>query len=432
MTSGNFSEEPIATDNADALNRLAPLADAFLLHNREIHVRCDDAVVRVFEGQELPIRRSRGYAPYPVKLPFNMPTILATGGELKNTFCVTRDGYAFLSQHIGDLENYETLKSFEDGIAHFERLFRIKPDFIAYDLHPNYLATRYALERAERAGLQAIGVQHHHAHIAACLAENHWDGEQPVIGVAFDGTGYGTDGAIWGGEFLIADYRGFERAAHLDYLPLPGGDAATRHPYRMALSYLQQAGIQWDDDLAPVRAANSIEQAAIRKQIAAGINTFPTSSLGRLFDAVASICAVRQAVNYEGQAAIEFEALADKTEESRYAFEIESDRVKIAGVIRAVVADVRSGVPTPLISARFHNGLAQLVLEMCERIRRERGLTEVALSGGVWQNVTLLQKTLDRLRAANFTVYVHHLVPPNDGGLALGQAIIAARHARGL
>jgi hydrogenase maturation protein HypF len=429
MTSGNFSEEPIATDNDDALARLAPLADAFLLHDRDIHIRCDDSVVRVFEGKELPIRRSRGYAPYPVKLPFHVSPILAAGAELKNTFCVTRENYAFLSHHIGDLENYETLKSFEDGIAHFERLFRIQPEIIAYDLHPHYLATRYALERAERAGLKAIGVQHHHAHIAACLAEHGWNGDQPVVGVAFDGTGYGSDGAIWGGEFLIAHYRGFERAAHLDYMPLPGGDAATRHPYRTALSYLRQADVDWADDLAPVQAANPIEQAAIRKQIESGLNTFATSSMGRLFDAVAALCGVRQSVNYEGQAAIEFEALTDRLEAGAYAFEVEADVVKIAGVIRAVVADIRSGVPTPQIAARFHNGLAQLVLELCESIRRERHINEVALSGGVWQNVTLLQKTLDRLRGADFTVYVHHLVPPNDGGLALGQAMIAAATA---
>ncbi len=246
MTSGNFSEEPIATDNDDALNRLSALADAFLLHDRDIHVRCDDSVVRVFEGQELPIRRSRGYAPYPVKLSFNVPPILAAGGELKNTFCVTRNNYAFLSHHIGDLENFETLKSFEDGVDHFERLFRIKPEVIAYDLHPNYLATRYALDRAEKQGLRAIGVQHHHAHIAACMAENGLSGNRPVIGVAFDGTGYGTDGAIWGGEFLIVDYRGFERAAQLDYVPLPGGDVATKNVYRIALSYLQQAGRRVD------------------------------------------------------------------------------------------------------------------------------------------------------------------------------------------
>jgi hydrogenase maturation protein HypF len=434
MTSGNFSEEPIATDNDDALGRLAPLADAFLLHNRDIHIRCDDSVVRVFEGAELPLRRSRGYAPYPVKLPFSVPTLLAAGAELKNTFCVTRDRYAFLSHHVGDLENYETLKSFEDGITHFERLFRIKPEIVAYDLHPNYLATRYALERAERDGLKSIGVQHHHAHIAACLAENHWHGDRPVIGVAFDGTGYGSDGAIWGGEFLLADYRGFERAAHLDYVPLPGGDAATRHPYRVALSYLQQAGVAWDDDLAPVRAASSIEQAAIRKQIESGLNTLSTSSMGRLFDAAAAICGVRQAVNYEGQAAIEFEAAADNGEAAAYPVEIagavnNEHLVKLAPLIRAIVSDVRAGVPTAQISARFHNGLAQLVLEVCETLRREHGLTEVALSGGVWQNVTLLQKALDRLRAAEFTVYVHHLVPPNDGGLALGQAVIAAANS---
>lgn len=427
MTSGNFSEEPIATDNDDALARLAPLADAFLLHNRDIHVRCDDSVVRVFEGEELPMRRSRGYAPYPVKLPFNVPTILAAGAELKNTFCVTRENYAFLSHHIGDLENYETLRSFESGIAHFERLFRIKPEIIAYDLHPNYLATRYALERAKRDGLKAIGVQHHHAHIAACMAEHGLRGDQPVIGVAFDGTGYGTDGAIWGGEFLIADYRGFERAAHLEYLPLPGGDAATKHPYRIALSYLRQTGLEWAEDLAPVRAASSIERATIRKQIESNLNTFPTSSMGRLFDAVASICAVRQNVNYEGQAAIEFEALADEAEQGAYPCEVAADGVvKIVACLRAVVADVRSGVPTPLISARFHNGLAQLVLDVCERLRRERALRDVALSGGVFQNVTLLKKTCKRLRGAGFTVYTHHLVPPNDGGLALGQAIIAA------
>jgi hydrogenase maturation protein HypF len=430
MTSGNFSEEPIATANHDALARLAPLADAFLLHNRDIHVRCDDSVVRVFEGKELPLRRSRGYAPYPVKLPFAVPTILAAGAELKNTFCVTRENYAFLSHHIGDLENYETLRSFEEGIAHFERLFRIRPEIIACDLHPNYLATRYAVERAERDGLKAIGVQHHHAHIAACMAENGLRGDRPgdsrVIGVAFDGTGYGTDGAIWGGEFLIADYRGFERAAHLEYMPLPGGDAATKHPYRIALSYLRQAGVEWTDDLAPVMAASSIERTTIRKQIEANLNTFPTSSMGRLFDAIASICDVRQNVNYEGQAAIEFEALAKETEQGAYPFEVEGTEIRLKALIHAVVADVRSGTPTPLISARFHNGLAQLVVEICEMIRHERGLREVALSGGVFQNMVLLKRTLDRLRSANFTVYTHHLVPPNDGGLALGQAVIAA------
>ena len=427
MTSGNFSEEPIATDNEDALSRLAPLADAFLLHNRDIYVRCDDSVVRVFEGHELPIRRSRGYAPYPVKLPFNVPPILAAGAELKNTFCVTRDGYAFLSHHIGDMENYETLKSFQDGVAHFERLFRIKPEVIAYDLHPNYLATRYALERAGREGIRAVGAQHHHAHIAACMAENGLRGGSPVIGVAFDGTGYGSDSAIWGGEFLVADYRGFERAGHLDYVPLPGGDVATRHPYRTSLSYLRMAGIEWAADLAPVGAASAVEQAAVAKQIESGLNTPPTSSMGRLFDAVASLVGVRQSVNYEGQAAIEFEALADKNEHGVYQFDIEPGigSISAAPVIQSVVADVRTGVPAPIISARFHNGLARTVYDVCVSSRNCRGLNEVALSGGVFQNATFLKRALDLLRAAGFVVYTHRLLPPNDGGLALGQAMIA-------
>ncbi len=434
MTSGNFSEEPIATDNGEALQRLAPLADAFLLHNRDIHVRCDDSVVRVFEGQELPIRRSRGYAPYPVKLPFTVPTILAAGAELKNTFCLTRENYAFLSHHIGDMENYETLRSFEDGVAHFERLFRIRPEVIAYDLHPNYMATRYASERAERERLKSIGVQHHHAHIAACMAEHGLDGARPVIGVAFDGTGYGTDGAIWGGEFLIADYRGFQRAAHLAYVPLPGGDAAAREPYRTALSYLHYAGVEWDTDLAPVQAADVTTRHVIYKQIEMGLNAPLTSSMGRLFDAVASICGVRQTANYEGQAAIELEACADPLERRDYAFEIVERhgawQVDPTAVITAVAAQARSGVPLPTIAARFHNGVADLIVNLCQRLRAEFGLSEVALSGGVFQNMFLLKRTLDRLRLADFTVYVHHLVPPNDGGLALGQAVIAAANVR--
>ncbi|HJW84019.1 MAG TPA: carbamoyltransferase HypF, partial [Anaerolineae bacterium] len=387
MTSGNLSEEPIATDNDEALARLSRLADAFLLHDRDIHVRCDDSVVRVFERRELPIRRSRGYAPYPVKLPFETPPALAAGAELKNTFCITRGAYAFLSHHIGDMENYETLRSFEDGVAHFERLFRIRLELIAYDLHPNYLATRYALQRAERDGLRAIGVQHHHAHIAACMAENGLRGDRPVIGVAFDGTGYGSDGAIWGGEFLIASYAGFERAAHLAYVPLPGGDAAIRHPYRTALSHLRQAGVEWSEDLAPVKASQPTERLALAKQIESGLNAPPTSSLGRLFDAVASIVNVRQSVNYEGQAAIEFETMADKLEVGSWRLEVGSWTARKAGVdcpqsgrgraadgsrivetaplIRSVVDEVRAGVPASIISARFHNALAVMVRDVC-------------------------------------------------------------------
>ncbi len=432
MTSGNFAEEPIATSNDDALQRLAPLADAFLLHDRDIHVRTDDSVLRVVETQHaaslLPLRRSRGYAPYPVKLPFPVPPILAVGGELKNTFCVTRDQYAFLSHHVGDMENLETLKSFEAGVTHFESLFRIRPEIIAYDLHPDYLATRYALARARREGLPAIGVQHHHAHILACLAENGHDGEQAVIGVAFDGTGYGSDGAIWGGEFLITRYTGFERAAHLAYIPLPGGDAGTRKPARVALAHLLAAGVPLDGDLPSLAALSETERRIVEKQVATGLNSPPTSSMGRLFDAVASLVGVRQEVNYEGQAAIELEAIADPGETGAYAFGYDSEQGAISAgpLIHAVTDDFRAGVPMPVISARFHNGVAAMIRDVCVRLRERRGLNQAALSGGVFQNVTLLGKTLTLLRRAGFEVFTHHLVPPNDGGIALGQAVAAS------
>ncbi|HEX7540834.1 MAG TPA: carbamoyltransferase HypF, partial [Anaerolineales bacterium] len=251
MTSGNLSEEPIATGNDEARQRLSSLADAFLMHNRDIHIRCDDSVVRVFDNKTYSLRRSRGYAPDSLQLPFEVPSFLATGSDLKNTFCLTRERYAFLSQHIGDMENYETLRSFEEGITHFECLFRIQPEAIAYDLHPNYLSTRYALERAERQNLPAIGVQHHHAHIVACMADNGLDGSRPVIGLAFDGTGYGDDGAIWGGEFLVADYAGYKRKFHLAYFPLPGGDAGIKRPARTAMALLWSLGLEWDESLPP-------------------------------------------------------------------------------------------------------------------------------------------------------------------------------------
>ncbi len=424
MTSGNFSEEPIATRNDEALARLASLADAFLLHDRDIHIRTDDSVVRVFAGAELPIRRSRGYAPFPVKLPFTVPPLLAVGGELKNTFCVARDQYAFLSHHIGDVENLETLRSFEAGIAHFESLFRITPEIIAHDLHPDYLSTRYALRITQHA--TRIPVQHHHAHIAACLAENGHRGERPVIGVAFDGTGYGTDGAIWGGEFVIADYAGFERAAHLAYVPLPGGDAGTRKPARVALAHLLAAGLSLEGDLPPISALSVTERRIVERQIATGLNSPPTSSMGRLFDAVASLIGLRHEMNYEGQAAIELEAITDPDEAGAYAFEIGQGSISPQPVIRAVVADVRANAPLPIISARFHNGVAAMIREVCVRLREQQGLNQAALSGGVFQNVTLLGKTLALLRSAGFEVFTHRLVPPNDGGIALGQAVIAA------
>ncbi len=430
MTSGNFSEEPIATDNDDAIHRLAPLADAFLLNDRDIHIRTDDSVIRIFQNTDLPIRRSRGYAPYPVHLPFTVRNILAVGGELKNTFCLAREQHAFLSHHIGDMENLETLQSFEMGIQHFETLFRVQPEILAYDEHPNYMATRYALARAENESLAAVGVQHHHAHIASCMAENGFSGEEAVIGVAFDGTGYGSDGAIWGGEFLICDYAMYQRAAHLDYIALPGGDAGTRKPARVAVAYLLKAGIPLDNDLAPLSTLTEIEQGVLVRQINTNFNSPPTSSMGRLFDAVSSITGVRQEVNYEGQAAIELEAIADPDENYGYQFDVRLEDgppylIDSAPLIRSVVNDIRSGYHPGVISARFHNGVANLIYEVCLSLRKEHGINNVALSGGVFQNVTLLACTLKYLEAADFCVYTHHLIPPNDGGLALGQAVVA-------
>jgi hydrogenase maturation protein HypF len=447
MTSGNLSEEPIAKDNAEARARLAPLADAFLMHDRAIHTRCDDSVVRLFPvaGQEEPrapmraprsaqssvlIRRSRGYTPSPIHLPYVSMPLLAAGGELKNTFCLARLRYAFLSQHIGDLENYETLRAFEDGVRHFERLFRLAPEVIAYDLHPDYLATRYALERAEREGLSAIGVQHHHAHIAACLADNQLPGERAVIGVAFDGTGYGDDGAIWGGEFLLADYAGYRRRFHLAYLPLPGGDSAVREPWRLALAWLDRAGIEWRRGLPcvdfAVRHAPGYVLDAVRAQLLTGLNSPPTSSMGRLFDAVSALVGVREVVRYEAQAAIELEAAADRAEAGSYDFAIGVETIDPTPMIRGVVEDVWAGLPAATISARFHNGVAVMVRDVCRRIREQDRRSEVALSGGVWQNVTLLSSTVGLLRRDGFTVYLHRNVPANDGGLALGQAAVAA------
>ena len=435
MTSGNLSEEPIAIDNAEARQRLSSLADALLLHDRPIRTRCDDSVVRNFRGDNYPIRRSRGYAPLPLTLLWETPPLLATGAELKNTFCLARSQYAFLSQHIGDMENYETLLSFEDGIGHMERLFKIHPEVLAYDLHPNYLATRYAVARAREQDLPALGIQHHHAHIAACMVDNHLPLEATVLGVSFDGTGYGDDGAIWGGEFLLANYYGYKRLAHLEYAPLPGGDAAIRKPARTALAQLWQAGLDWEPGLPPVGAFCAEEKAALHSQLEHKVNTPLTSSIGRLFDAAAALAGVRQALNYEAQAAIEFEALVDPQERSAYPFELkhspplESDpaiKISPAVMFSAMIQDIHSAIPLPHIAARFHNGVAEMVYNTLVAIRNSMGVSLVALSGGVWQNLTLLHKTIDLLESGGFTVLIHHQIPTNDGGLALGQVAISS------
>lgn len=424
MTSGNLSEEPIVTTNAGATEHLGALSDSYLIHDRDIHVPCDDSVIRILDGNEYPIRRSRGYAPFPVPLPFESPPILAAGGELKATFCLAEGRDGFMSQHIGDMENLETLDAFTRAVDHFTDLFRIEPELIAADLHPGYLSTRWA----ERRSVPIVKVQHHHAHITSVMAEHGVLGS--VIGFSFDGTGYGTDDTIWGGEVLVAGYEGFERVGHLSETPLPGGDAAVKNPARMALSYLHTAGVPWSIDLPPVSALPGTEREILATQLERGINTIPTTSVGRLFDAVSAIADVRQSVTYEAQAAIEFEALIDSAEGGTYTFAInERDGVLVidpAPVLQSVVADVVGGEAVGTIAARFHRGVADAIVEVAERVRSRTGLTTVGLSGGVFQNVTLTHATRTALADRDFEVLIHRLVPPNDGGLALGQAVIAA------
>jgi len=439
MTSGNLCEEPIATGNEEARQRLSGLADAFLLHDRSIRTRCDDSVLRTFHQAAYLLRRSRGYTPFPVYLAGKSPQLLATGGELKNTFCLARDNYAFLSHHIGDMENAETYEAFTDSIRHYEELFRVKPVALAYDLHPDYLATRYALDRAERESLPAIGVQHHHAHIAACMAECSLPAGRPVIGVAFDGTGYGQDGAIWGGEFLLADYKGYQRLCHLKYVPLPGGDTAIRKPARVALAYLWASQLDWDPELAPLRAVCAEERSIIKSQLQLKINSPLTSSMGRLFDAVASLAGVRQVVNYEAQAAVELEALCDPGETGEYSLPVEPDdqsgthhyQINPAPLIAELVEDVQTATPLATISGRFHNSISRMVNQVCQALRSDFGTNDVVLSGGVWQNMTLLERAYQLLNSEHFNVYVHSQVPANDGGLSLGQALIAIHRLAG-
>jgi hydrogenase maturation protein HypF len=444
MTSGNLSDEPIAYRDEDAQERLATIADGILIHNRDIHMRCDDSVVRVTEVGEQFLRRSRGYAPEPVQLSFDLSMpILACGGHLKNTFCLGKGQQAFVSHHIGDLENLETLTSFQEGIAHFQRLFDIHPQAIAYDLHPEYLATKYALDTGIP---RKIGVQHHHAHIASVLAEHGLHG--PVIGVAADGTGYGTDGAVWGCEIMSADLSGFERLAHLAYIPLPGGEQAVRQPWRMAATYLAQA---YDDaflnlDIPFVRHLDRSKWRTLSQMAARGINSPPTSSLGRLFDAVAALVGLPTGVGiepytgtllYEGQAAIELEIAACQasrtgdTRQSIYPFTLKmrdstATLLDVTPMIRAIVSDIQHNIPISLIASCFHRSIAAMLATTCSGVRARTGLNIIALSGGVFQNRLLLEQLVTRLEEMAFKVYINQRVPPNDGGISLGQIAVAA------
>jgi hydrogenase maturation protein HypF len=431
MTSGNLSEEPIAKDNQEALARLRGIADAFLLHDRGIFVQYDDSVTAVIQGQSYVLRRARGYAPFPLRLPFSTRPILACGGELKNTFCLTRDEYAFVSQHMGDMENLETLEHFQRTVEIYKKLFRIQPEIVAYDLHPEYLSTKYAL------GLpgKKVGIQHHFAHLAGCLAENGEEG--PAIGLSFDGLGLGTDGALWGGEFLVGDFYSFRRKAHLEYLPVPGGEAAVRHPWRMALSYVY--GLLGKERLmkflplftraVQVSGPGEEKIRIILQQIDRKINSPLTSSCGRLFDAVSALLGLCPSISYEGQAAMELEMIADPDEKGEYEFftdrEGEKEVIRLRPLIGGVIRDLEGGIASSIISGKFHNTLVRMGVTVSQKIRDGGGPEKVTLSGGVFQNRLLLERMKDQLEAAGFKVLVHRQVPCNDGGLSLGQAVIA-------
>jgi hydrogenase maturation protein HypF len=492
LTSGNLAGEPIVTDDEQALTRLGGIADAWLRHDRPIHVPCDDAVTRVVDGEELPVRRSRGYAPMPVALPVEVEPVLAVGGDLKNTFCVAQGRYAWLSAHVGDMDDLTTQQAFARSVQHLTALVDVRPELLVADRHPGYRSAQWAVRRAASLGLPIERVQHHHAHVAAVMAEHGLDGGERVIGVAFDGTGYGDDGAVWGGEVLLADYDGFERLAHLSYVPLAGGDAAVQRPYRMALAQLHAAGIPWDEDLPCVAACPADERRVLAHQLRTGLATVPTSSAGRLFDAVASLAGVCHEVDFEAQAAMALEAAAvgvlglgtdgarlsaagagtadvaattaDVAATTAAGAAVAGDRA--AGVaapdgrggatsgppgayplplvpeaaegpaalvwdcgrlVRAVVHDVRSATPAGVIAARFHRGLADAVVAVAEEARRRSGLEVVALSGGVFCNAVLLALTSTGLAEAGFGVLRHRKIPPNDGGLGLGQVVVGAR-----
>ena len=430
MTSGNLAGEPIVTDDADALTRLAPLADAWLRHDRGIRVPCDDSVSRHVAGAELPIRRSRGYAPLPLALPFDVPPILAAGADLKNTCALGSGRYAWVSQHIGDMDDISTIDALTRTERHLAELTGVWPEVLVADRHPGYRSGDWARQNA--AGRPVRLVQHHHAHIAAVMAEHGLGTDEQVIGVAFDGTGFGDDGAVWGGEVLIADYKSYRRAAHLGYVPLAGGDASVLRPYRMALAHLRAAGVGWHPGLPAVAACPPAERDVLAHQLATGFGCVPTSSMGRLFDAVSSLAGVRHRAEYEAEAAIVLEGLARHADGGAgYAFGLHepADGPIVADpgpVIKAVADAARAGVDPAVIAARFHVAVTTLITALAERCRAETGLDVVVLGGGVFQNALLIDVAGRNLGERGFTVLRPRLLPPNDGGIALGQLVVGA------
>ena len=429
MTSGNVSDEPICYRDEDALRRLAGIADLLLVHDRPIHTRTDDSVVRIVDtdrDRPLMLRRSRGFVPASVRLPGGAPRpILACGAEQKNTFCLAKDDRAWIGHHVGDLENYETLRSFIDGIEHFELLFAVTPEVVAHDLHPEYLSTKYALERD---GVETIGVQHHHAHLAAALAEHEELGQ--AVGAIFDGTGYGDDGTIWGGELLVGDCAGYRRAGHLLAVRMPGGAQAVRQPWRMACAWLDAAGEHEPPPaLASVVDGRTWEQ--VRGLCGSDLGSLQTTSMGRLFDGVAAMCGVRAEVTYEGQAAIELEAMADPAERTAYPVDLESGPhglvIDPRETILAATSDLADGVGVPAVSGRFHNAIARATVEACARVAAAQGLDRAVLAGGVYQNRRLIESVAIGLAHAGLRVVTPERLPINDGGISYGQAAVAAR-----
>ncbi len=437
MTSGNISDEPIAYKNDEAILRLKGVADYFLTHNRDIYIHCDDSVTRIFNNKEIIIRRSRGYVPQPLKVPFSFKyDTLACGAHLKNTFCLGKDNEVFLSHHIGDLENLQTFSAFEEGIEHFKKIFKINPEVVAYDLHPEYLSTKYAKDkyRLSLTTHHFIPTQHHHAHIVSCLADNGYFGK--VIGVTFDGTGFGDDGNIWGSEFLIADTVGYKRVAHLKYVPMPGGEQSIKEPWRMAVTYLYY--VYGEDFLSLnidfVKRLNKSKWQILKRMIEQRINSPLTSSMGRLFDAISSLIGIRDTINYEAQAAIDLEMRIDEV--SNFRFQISNYKYAVRkkynvfiidpkDIVIGVVEDLKQSIPVGIISFKFHNTIAEIVVDVCRRIYMNTHIKEVALSGGVFQNMFLLDRTFNMLNNEGFKVFIHNHVPTNDGGVCLGQAVIA-------
>ena len=444
MTSANRAEEPIVSDNLQAWRSLHRLADAYLLHDRPIYAPCDDSVIRVTRSGPVPIRRSRGYAPLPLRLARSGPSVLAVGAELKAAFCVTKDDYAYVSPHVGEMENLETVEAFTRGVEHLLRLLRIEPTRVVADLHPDYVSSRWAREFAAARGLELLHVQHHHAHLASLLAEHRRSSDESLLGFVFDGAGYGLDGAIWGGEVFLWHETQFARVAHLNYWPLPGGEASIRHPCRAALALLHALGLPWDSRFPCVQACDDATRRILHRQLVRKLNCPLTSSMGRLFDAVASLLGVRQAVTYEAQAALELETLAASAlacsptppplREYRFSIEGSSLPLQIdpGSVIVPMCEDLLAGLPANRLAASFHRAVGRLIVELTDRLQDELArhgvrFQRIGLSGGVFQNLPLIEGTIAQLGATSACeVLVHRLVPPNDGGLALGQAWLAA------